>query len=300
MLIGIRSPGRIRDRNARTSNRRTDRGAPGPGEHEQPRRPHGRSDPKTGDHSHVDHPSSRPVGTVGRPCSPWSPSTSGWCSRRRPPARWPRRPGAKAAAVESRHEAKLERIEARHEAKLARLQPPTTAADAGADLGHPAASIPARLRRRPPPRRPPRAPVVIDGPDADHRHHDRRPRQHRRPRPRARRAAPAPRPPPTRCRRTSPRPLQALYTELMPNGTTPSCPGARDQRQRRARSASSSAASTGFDAALAQLQSDGMQVSTSSANYGLIEGMLPISALPRRRLDRLERDPGIAPLAPLS
>jgi hypothetical protein len=37
---------------------------------------------------------------------------------------------------------------------------------------------------------------------------------------------------------------------------------------------------TDFATALSQLQSDGMQVSTSDSTYALIEGMLPISELP--------------------
>jgi hypothetical protein len=39
-------------------------------------------------------------------------------------------------------------------------------------------------------------------------------------------------------------------------------------------------AGSDFEAALAQLRSDGMQVSASSPTYGLIEGLLPIAVLP--------------------
>lgn len=38
--------------------------------------------------------------------------------------------------------------------------------------------------------------------------------------------------------------------------------------------------SSDFNTVLSQLQSDGLQVSTSSATYGLIDGMLPIAELP--------------------
>lgn len=40
------------------------------------------------------------------------------------------------------------------------------------------------------------------------------------------------------------------------------------------------ASGSNFDTALSQLQSDGMQVSSSSSTYALIEGMLPIAELP--------------------
>ena len=35
-----------------------------------------------------------------------------------------------------------------------------------------------------------------------------------------------------------------------------------------------------FSTFLSQLQSDGLRVSTSSATYGLVDGMVPISDLP--------------------
>ena len=75
----------------------------------------------------------------------------------------------------------------------------------------------------------------------------------------------------------SPRALQSLYTDYE-NGTTPSYPGLEISGN-DVEISIQLAPSTGFDAALSQLQSDGMQVSTSSANYNLIEGMMPISAL---------------------
>jgi hypothetical protein len=80
-------------------------------------------------------------------------------------------------------------------------------------------------------------------------------------------------------------PLQSLYNEYAAAGSgtfKPSQP-TDSQLQISGNNVEVSikvGSGTAFATALAQLQTDGMQVSASSATYGLVEGMLPISELP--------------------
>ncbi len=80
--------------------------------------------------------------------------------------------------------------------------------------------------------------------------------------------------------------LQSLYQEYESQGGgssfTPGLPSDRTLLISGTSVAVSLKIASGsdFDSALSQLQSDGMQVSSSSSTYALIEGMLPIAELP--------------------
>jgi hypothetical protein len=76
--------------------------------------------------------------------------------------------------------------------------------------------------------------------------------------------------------------LQALYNAYQSAGggsTAPSEPGLQISGSSVEVSIKVSQG-TAFDTALADLQKDGMQVSSSSSTYNLIDGLLPISELP--------------------
>ena len=206
---------------------------------------------------------------------------------------------AKAEAVEARHEAKLARGEARHEAKLARVDARHEAKLAARAAAHPTSSASVAI--------PITASASASATTATSASATASPT--------AATAAPVsggtvtpnetrPRPLPvpatisqtsssgsTSQTSSSPLPsnvagsLQSLYTEFEGAGTgsfQPSQPNdALLQISGNNVEVSIKVGSgTDFATALAQLQSDGMQVSNSSSGYDLIQGMLPISELP--------------------
>ena len=182
--------------------------------------------------------------------------------------------GVAADAVAARHEAKLERVAARHEAKLAAraaahsmLADPVAIPITGnvlASASAPAAStaISSVIAATPSP-----SGGLIP-------------------------VTPTTNPSPVTTTQSSPGPLpanvaaalQSLYNEYegagsgsfkpsQPTDTLLQISGNNVEVSIKIRSG------TAFSTALSQLQSDGMQVSSSSSTYGLVDGMLPISEL---------------------
>ncbi len=187
---------------------------------------------------------------------------------------------AKLARMEARHEAKLARMEARHEAKLARAAMPATSmtpivigGPAAATASAPAATAASSTSGGSTTTAAAPPAVVTTGSGSTY---------------------------PTaggtdtgsgsNTGSTGPlpanvaAPLQTLYQEYESQGSSFS-PTASDDKllQISGNSVEVSlkiASGTDFSTALSQLQSDGMQVSSSSASYDLVEGMLPIAELP--------------------
>ena len=200
---------------------------------------------------------------------------------------------AKLDRLEARHEAKLATKEAKQEAKISQLEAkaagltPVTINSSGIGdgigIGRDRPMRPARRRRSPRPRRQPPRP-------------SRRPRQpESEPRPHlaVTTSPPAPAPARHRLEHDLARPaagqrlraLQSLYQEYESAGGgssfTPSQPSDK-QLQISGDSVGVSLkmnSSGNFSTFLSQLQSDGLQVTSSSATYGLVDGMLPIGDL---------------------
>jgi len=197
--------------------------------------------------------------------------------------------GSHAALVEqrheariARHEAKLERIHARHEARLARIEArhaaptpmpaptfPTmsapTATASTTPIATPATSTPTTS-----------SPVVTSMPTSFGNVSS---------------ATPTPTPSPSPQGSSAPLPanvaaaLQSLYTEFENAGDGTFQPNQPIDQTLQISGNSVEVSlkigpGTDFNTALSQLQADGMQVSSSSATYALIDGMLPISELP--------------------
>jgi hypothetical protein len=184
--------------------------------------------------------------------------------------------GAKAALVEQRHEAKLARVQARHEAKMARLAaahatssaaiaiPITNSASASAT---PAAASSSSTTSSP-------AAVTTSGSSATSSTSGQSSQS----------SSPSQ-------AVSNPLPinvaaaLQSLYAEYQKAGSgefTPSQPSDKMLQISGTSVAVDLKIGSGADlnTVLSQLKSDGMQVSSSSSTYGLIDGMLPISQLP--------------------
>lgn len=179
---------------------------------------------------------------------------------------------AKLARIHARHEAKLARIEARHEARLAargHVTPIAFAATAVPLNGH--ISDPRTAASA-------SSPVVLVSPDSGPINSAIQPILNSTPTPST---EPTSGPLPVNVAAT----LQSLYTEYENAGSGDFTPSQASDKMLQISGDSVEvslklAPGAAFDSALSQLQADGMQVSSSSADYGVINGMLPISQLP--------------------
>jgi hypothetical protein len=177
--------------------------------------------------------------------------------------------GVAAEAVAARHEAKLERVEARHEAKLA-------ARAAAHSLSADPVAIPTKGSAKASAARSASStassPVTAATPTP---------------------SATTTTSSPVTTTQSAPGPLsanvaaalQSLYTEYGSAGSgsfKPSQPtdSLLQISGNNVEVSIKIGSDTAFSTALSQLQSDGMQVSSSSSTYGLVDGMLPISELP--------------------
>jgi hypothetical protein len=170
--------------------------------------------------------------------------------------------GAAAEAVAARHEAKLERVEARHEARLARVEARHEAGLAARVAAHPMSSDPVAATT-PHPGGTVNPSIAIRSTVP---------------------TSPVTQPSSGSLPSNVAAALQSLYTEYEGAGSDfkPTQPTdmllqiSGDNVEVSIKVGSS----TAFNTALSQLQADGMQVSSSSSTYGLVDGMLPISELP--------------------